>query len=611
MATSCPVCNDFFPKVKQVEEHLRTVHPLEKTPYACPECPLRFGSRKALALHTKKKHDATSSLKRPREWEAEDDCDEPAGSERTFDGTLTEWVTDRYNHKVPAPERLAISTIERVRGFRDRVRFNDDEETLETVLTTGDETIQMDALDSWLDTDIAQNELQTVNNHVRYLRILVLFYVDCGVPVKPAVLEYVEELVVDTQSKTARSTTTLNMLKLEDPFALAFIRDTVVDALLREQVEYIDTTILASMPGTFKPSPEFCERLRNWLELALRFTNIPCRIQCSRDLEMPETTSTTYVAKLTVRDGQYCRLINQDKTAGSHQPLLLPMGPLLSAYMYVYLTYCRGKTAEDGFVFRSQRGNRWSRPSRDLKSYLDTVLGIPVQEVDPTGRFIHGSRSIAMATFAIRVGFDQQKMHGFARLMRHSSTTNERFYSMWQHRALSNHAIDVFADAMALGFNSVTAVPTNYTPVCLRFPPGAIISQFRRGVAVKGVTPCYGTRSIGTQTGSAEVVTSDIGSGRMQEVDVAATVPACRKCANFSLLLFGPFGSARRKRYFGRYYLACPTCNRSTENDGGRHVLHECLWYPLGYLPTCPSNSSRPRNMAAIQNHIALASTPV
>jgi hypothetical protein len=288
---------------------------------------------------------------------------------------------------------------------------------------------------------------------------------------------------------------------------------------------------------------------------------------------------------------------------------LIPIGRSLSSYLYFYITYCRPET-DHSFVFCTRRGTQWSRPSRDLKQYMEHTLGIPVHDVDPTGRFIHGSRSIMMAVFAIGVDFDQQKMHGFARLMRHSSTTNERFYSMWQQRALSNQSIDVFSTLMDLDFDSTTLSPSTYKPVRLREVPSRILAAFMEGfgthVSRSNVVPCYGTRSVGTQTGSDTSQDSET-SSTLLEIDVADTQPRCTSCGMFSLELYGPFGSMRRKRYAGRYYLACNACHRT---DEGRFILPRCLWYPLGYTPMQKSNSSRPRNMTQIQNFISSTTSP-
>lgn len=569
---ACPLCEDTFPKRKDLDAHLATAHADNPTPYACGSCTSTFSTEKARKVHLTKRH-GSRTAKRPRPLP---DC--------PFVGTLTEWVTTRYNaSRATAPERLSASTIARIEAFASGL--------IGTLVVVTEEAGKiMDDIDAWMDADVDQHEMQTVNNHVRYLRIYLLYLDDhCDSPnVDATVLEYMDDLVADTQSSVSREVTTLNMLKLEDPFALARIRDTIVNALLREQVDYIDPCIRQDAVDV-----DFGVRLRNWLELAIRFTNIPCRIQCSRELRLPTATTTdlTYVAKLVLRDGQYCRLINQDKSAASHQPLLLPLGPVLSAYLHFYIARCRPAEADHGFVFCTRRGTRWSRPSRDLKRYLETVLGIDVYAVDPTGRFIHGSRAIMMAFVAIGVNFDQPKMHGFARLMRHSSTTNERFYSMWQQRALSNQAIDVFSDLM--GLDLTVQAPVTYAPVHLRLPPPGL----RIITPETNVVPYYGTRSVGTQTGV------DMATDTDHEVDLAGTIPPCRTCAQQTLVLYGPFGSARRRRYFGRYFLACPACHRNTD---GRFTLADCLWYPLGHslTPTQKSQSSRPRNMAEIEDFI-------
>jgi hypothetical protein len=610
----CPLCVTTFDKRKDVDRHLDSVHADNKSPYGCTLCSACFSSEKAAKLH-RKKHDV-SLLNRDEQDPVERDSKRVrVAAVCPFVGTLSDWVHARYNPvRSTNAEQLSHTTIARIEAFAATLRFGQDDQTLHRILTmTDDDGLIIEYIDNFVDLELQSYALQTVNNHVRYLKILLLFQRDHIDPpsVDDVVIDYVVDLVADTQTTTTRASTTLNMLKREDPFALAMIRDTLVNALLREQVESIHPYIMTQVlqPSTVDPPvihTEFGIRLRNWLELAIRFTNIPCRIQCSRELQMDDPTSSPYVCKLVLRDAQYCRLIAQDKTAASHQPLLIPLGRSLSVYLYFYLTYCRPKT-DHTFVFCTRRGAKWSRPSRDLKQYMEHTLGIPVHEVDPTGRFIHGSRSIMMAVFAIGVNFDQQKMHGFARLMRHSSTTNERFYSMWQQRALSNQSIDVFSTVMELDFDSTTLAPTTYQPVRLREVPSHIRAAFMDGfgthVSRSNVQPCYGTRSVGTQTGtdgnSPENTASTVG---FHEIDVADTQPRCLSCGLFTLELYGPFGSLRRKRYVGRYYLACHTCHRT---DEGRFNLQSCLWYPLGYVPTQKSNSSRPRNMTEIQNFIA------
>jgi hypothetical protein len=586
MMFNCPVCAISFEKRKNVDKHLVSEHPDHKTPYGCIHCTSSFASEKAAKQHLKR--------------HIIEEVDPPNRKRQClpFIGTVSEWVHTRYNpSRETVAEQLATSTVSRIQSFHGTLRF-EDSQTLEQVLSFEDDGIIIELIDNWVDFELQSHSMQTVNNHVRYLKILLLFLQERidSPDVEDSIIEYITDLVADTQTTTTRSTTTLNMLKLEDPFALAAIRDMVVNALLKEQVEYIHPYMISVVGGTHV---DFGIRLRNWLELAIRFTNIPCRIQCTRELQMADITTSTYVAKLIARDGQLCRMINNDKTSSSHQPLLIPLGRSLSVYLYFYTTHCRPET-DHSFVFCTRRGAKWTRPSRDLKQYMENILGIQVYEVDPTGRFIHGSRAIMMAVFALGVHFDQQKMHGFARLMRHSSTTNERFYSMWQNRALSNQAIDVFSDVMGLDFTSTTQSPAMYQPIRLRDVPPRILSAFLQGfVPISNIVPCYGTCSVGTQTGDEAPTLPE---SALQEIDVSDTQPRCTSCGLFALELYGPFGSMRRKRYVGRYYLACPTCHR---NEDGRFVLQQCLWYPIGYIPIQKSNSSRPRNMLEIQSFIA------
>jgi hypothetical protein len=597
----CPVCPIELGKRKDLDTHLLHVHPENLSPYGCSTCSSSFSSEKAAKHHAKKHRPPEKSkidTQAPKRQRIEE-------TQMPFIGTVTDWVHARYNpSRTTLAEQLASSTISRIDGFSQRLRFEDDQ-TLLQLLSTNEEGKIVDAIDSWLDLELHSHAMQTVNNHLRYLNVLVLFH-DATEHVDDTIIEYLADLVADTQMTTTRVATTLNILKLEDPFALVRIRDTVVNALRKEQIENINPYILNNIlhrEDTNADHATFGIRLRNWLELVIRFTNIPCRIQCTREMQLPSSSTMDYVSKLVLREEQYCRILNRDKSSFSHQPLLIPLGRFISTYLHIYITYCRPKV-EHSFVFCSGRGAQWTRPSRDLKRYMEDILGISVHDIDPTGRFIHGSRSIMMAVFAVGVHFDQQKMHGFARLMRHSSTTNERFYSMWQQRALSNQSIDVFAQMMSLDFTSVTTTPMTYKPIQLQPIPARLTAVFLHGfdayVTHANVIPCYGTRSVGTQTGPADGCTVD--DTVLPEIDIAETQPRCKSCGIFSLQLYGPFGSIRRKRYFGRYYLACIACNK---NDEGRFDLQKCLWFPLGYQPEQVSKSNRPRNMKEILEFIA------
>jgi hypothetical protein len=610
----CPVCPDTFMQRRLLDDHLSSIHHDVTSPYKCHMCHTGFGSEKAKNVHVKKSQCVSQNgptTKRRKVAPQSELLLLP------FTGTFPSWIEKRYNpSRRTVSEALSASTVDRVVRFRDSMSFqvaDDNVCTVDELITIDDEEKLIDLVDNWVDTEVRKYELQTVNNHVRYLHFLLQYFQQCGTENAPHLVEivdYVCELVHNTQILTSRHTTTISVLKLEDPYSLVRVRDVVVNALLKEQVEYIDPFITSYIQSANSTIETFGLRLRNWIELSIRFTNIPCRIQCTRELCMPSQDGHSYVSKLVEREGQYCRLINQDKTKHSHQPLLLPIGSIISTYLSFYINECRPVANPDhNFVFVTKKGAKWRKPSKDLKMYLEDVLQVPVQTIDPTGRFVHSSRSIGMAAFAIGVQFDQSKMHGFARLMRHSSTTNEQFYSMWQQRHFSNLAVDTFVVAMGLdvSVSSSTKSPDVYRFVQLKRPPPIINRYCQQRMidtftAKNVIVPIYSTRSIGTQTGGGDSIIDDSHKCN-NTIDVADTVPSCTSCGEMSLCVQGPFGSKRRKKYFGRYFLACTKCHKD-RNDVSRFHLPSCLWYPLGYTPLQTTNSSRPRNMAEINQFI-------
>jgi hypothetical protein len=591
----CPLCSEVFNKRVDVDAHLKSKHAENTSPYKCDSCTSAFGTEKALKAHVKNFH--TTSLKR----------------KATCEYDFTEWAVMVYNPgKKSVKEKLSDSTIQRIVQFKNTMTFGDNKYDILGLLTENDEDMTLEMIDNWIDSDIRKYELQTVNNHVRYVNFVISYYAETRVDIQlnENIIHYVQELVHSTQLLTSRNTSTINLLKLEDPYALSTIRDLIVNGLLKEQVDYIDPYIIRYINS---PNPDSCKydfgtRFRNWIELAIRFTNIPCRIQCTRDMRLPVHSSYTYVSKLVRKNGQFHRLINQDKTRTSHQPLSLPLDSTLSVYLSMYIDHFRPCDTDSDYVFLTKKGAKWNRPSRDLKKYIECVLQIPIDEIDPTGRFIHASRSIMMASFAIRVAFDHNRMHEFARLMRHSSTTNEQYYSIWQQKHASDRAIDTFSTVFNLDMNTYTPPPIpEKARVALRLP-GSIIRHYchhQENDNSDHVVPHYATRSIGTQTNSdtsSDPVVS-ISSSDLNEVDIAGTIPSCLSCKSMSLCVYGPFGAKRRKKYYGRYYLACHNCHKDP-SDTTRFHLPSCLWYPIGYTPLQKSQSAKPRNMETICAYI-------
>ena len=173
-----------------------------------------------------------------------------------------------------------------------------------------------------------------------------------------------------------------------------------------------------------------------WLELSTRFTGIPLRTQASKYLKLrpPDDLYSTYVAELVCVQGRYYRVLSQDKVGktASHCVQPIPVGDGLSWYWHFYITYVRSSSSEH-WVFPNEAGGCWYQISKDLKYYLETLLQIPVTQLEPNGRFIHASRSIGLATYGLLTDFDLNKMRNYALLLRHSLDTAQAFYSIWSH----------------------------------------------------------------------------------------------------------------------------------------------------------------------------------
>lgn len=595
MVFTCPLCQNTYEKRVELDKHLQVDHADKPSPYSCDMCTTMFGSEKAMLSHKRKRHvidDKMEDTKRVKKSSID----------------FTDWVTQYYNpRKSLVKEKLSESTIQRIIGFETGNVLGCT--ISELLFEQDDEESILNRIDTWVDDELQKYELQTINNHVRYLYFLVLYYTETRQCNHDHIIQYMDDLVHNTQLLTSKSASTINVLKLEDPYALSAIRDRVVDALTTEQVEHIDPYITQFIHGNVNADNvyTFGIRLRNWLELAIRFTNIPCRIQCTRDMRTTTYGKYDYVSKLIQHVDQYHRLINMDKTGSTtHQPISIPLDKTLSMYLYYYVTYFR--PGDSDYVFVTKNGTKWTKPSRDLKVYLNDVLNIPVADIDPTGRFIHASRAIMMAAFSIRVDFNISRMHEFARLMRHSSTTSEHYYSIWQQKYASENAINTFS--RVFGVDIVTSHDESSvkkkSPVGLRMPSSIIRHHYDSQTNKDGHFYRYATYSVGTQTNFYE--NDDNSNSPNREIDIAATIPPCPSCNEQSLDVYGPFGSKRRKWYYGRYYLACAACHRDS-SDKTRFRLTSCLWYPLGYKPLQKSNSSKPRNMEDICKYICDTTT--
>ena len=345
----------------------------------------------------------------------------------------------------------------------------------------------------------------------------------------------------------------------------------------KEKKDFIDpliTSHLQQYSNTNTKTSEKCAtRLRNFIEICMRFINVPQRIQCSVGMVLPECNSTDYVCKLVKHGDGYGRLIHADKVQKTHQPIALPLGTTISTYIEFYLCFCRPPPSSERnaqFVFLSKRGGKWKKASSDLKQYMDKHLKIPVQQLDPTGRFVHASRNIGIAAFSSQVNFDISAVRAFASVCRHSSAVAERYYSIWEKEHKNRTGVQLFTQHMLPDTDQPTQQRAE-TLVHLSSPPTLCTKWYQHTRQPSGTEVFqYTVHDVGCQTEPC----SDLGSSlplshtppqlledqpaakkqKTQTHTAQSTVPVCTSCQS-AMKLGGPYGNSKHADLFCRFFL--------------------------------------------------------
>jgi hypothetical protein len=138
-------------------------------------------------------------------------------------------------------------------------------------------------LDSYMDDKEKEVNPSTLTHHLRYFRWFLLWKYSnrlCDITLFPVI----DEHIANYQNFASRRDHHVNLLNFLSPHKLVTIREKVVTALREYQATNLDPYIidfLRKQELTQSPSDAFTKNLRNWLELCLRFIDVPMRIQCS------------------------------------------------------------------------------------------------------------------------------------------------------------------------------------------------------------------------------------------------------------------------------------------------------------------------------------------
>jgi uncharacterized C2H2 Zn-finger protein len=463
----------------------------------------------------------------------------------------------------------------------------------------------MDTIDLWIFEETKKVQASTVGLRLGYLWWIAQWRIDEGFAVPDGVIEYIDENREEMQRAGNMHRTNQSVLAMADPYELCKLSNRIVSGLQVQQRDTIDPFIRRHVFKRDIPCTEefvkFGLDLRCWLDLAMRFVNVPARIQCTSRLEVPSSTSTDYVAKLVCHGSSYVRVLNKDKVCSAYEATQIPLCKTISLYMFYYLRFCRPKSSLP-YVFLSKMGSRWAMASADIKGYVEEKLKVDPLKVEPGGRFVHGSRHIGLACFAVATGFDLEKLRCYTVLMRHSLSMAEQIYCPWVRLWQAKKAVEEFGRFRGLQ-EELQVLPhfapgnasqeTPFILLGLRKIPDAIFSvlsdqmlkNFKRDMAV----PCYAQSDASTQTDTSDLYAAQEMSTQSAENSMQAE--RCGSC-NEIVVYEGPYPVKRDIKRYGRFCKKCSCTN-------GKNVFLD-----LGMVPAQARGMKRPRNIDEIREYV-------
>lgn len=611
--SKCVFCN-FIPRnTTALRKHYRQIHPGKK-PYTCRRCHLSFSHKSSMRRHVKCCSVVSKKLKNipiennvPKESDVKnvkifvvardyqilklEKCD---SMEKWFD--VYREIT---KNSMDTPISLSVQT--QVSNYIKMI-LKDNPKLFSCLYYC---PVFEEMLDELIDNQLTQVRLSTITQRLRYLRWFVCFSIStkkCDLEI----LECLDNTISELQPHATTQTVNLSLTCILDPYRLLHISNKIISILRREQQTVIDPFIkkyFSTRNLNKRDLVKFgVDHLRYFIELSMRFCNVPCRVQCTTNLMCEKYSECDFVAKLVIGPNQISRLINNDKTGDKCQMVSIPLDTITSGYLLFYYLFCR-QDLTSNYVFQGISGGKWKNASRDLKTYL-TEKDINCAEICPNGRLIHGTRHIGLAVFSIASGFDIAKIRNYATLMRHQLVHVEKIYTPWIKLEQSKAAVNDFFSNRYINkpvknikekahikentFIDVISDCDNVVRSCLN---KLMIDNFK-GIHLNIV---YMTRTVSTQTCGPDIehVRTDITEGKISEGD--SELPNCKTCKN-TLSVFGPVGLTRSP-HFGQYYRQCKDCE-------GNQPYKNTEWYCLGVIPNRKSNSNKPRNLIKIEQFV-------
>jgi hypothetical protein len=251
---------------------------------------------------------------------------------------------------------------------------------------------------------------------------------------------------------------------------------------------------------------------------------------------------------------------------GAHRPIRCPLPEVISPYILFYIKYCR--TGDSSFVFVNATGSTWKQASRDIKHYLESVLDIQADLLDPSGRFIHGSRSIMLANYALRVKFDPLRLQQFATLMRHSFGTMNAYYLLWTDWATAKIAMNDFNKAFGLADSSPNVQNFSQFDVSFSYPKSVV-----EDIILSSCSDMPSTNAISDTKSSSSVPDTRSTSLSVKSASLPeSNKKRCEKCRG-EMRIYGPYGKKKHPKQYCCYWYQCSIC-----------VPPQKEWIPFGFM---------------------------
>ena len=512
--------------------------------------------------------------------------------------SFDEWLT-RYRNLTSTTKDtpLADSVQKQMTTYLPKVLLEHPElfEVTDSVVGFGEK------LDEYIDQQIVLVQLSTVVQRLRYLRWYFCYLISSQAHTNLEILHELDDQISNMQTASSNNTTNNSLLHILDPYRLAQLANRLVGILNQLKVNILDPFMLQYFRTPQAVSHEELttfglDHLRVFLELGMRLTNVPCRIECTKYLRMDTYAEPDFVSKLVLGQHHLSRLINQDKNGKVAQVTLIPLDATLSGYLWFYVRFCR-PVPSSSWVFQAKNGGLWRTASKDLKAFLG-VHGIDCSEICPNGRLIHGTRHLGLAVYSILANFDIEKIRNYSTLMRHQLLHVEHIYSPWLKMYQNKAAVQDMITLRQWPSNPLTEKNSGFTIQAMQPPHHelkiALAQLLQSTFAGLSELTEQGFQDASTQTADPEVEESRVGELTNQPSD---QMPVCAQCRK-SFLVLGPVGLSRHKRY-GQFYRQCGQCDGLAPGSASQ-------WYKLGTKPTIKSSSTKPRNIEAINNYITL-----